>query len=97
MYDELDRKCPKHPTLAHPCQICGSKEQEVPANSADNTLVQGIDWQVESALVYPNRPKGLGVFNPSERLMERLGPESGERRYGARERPGPIPKFPKSL
>lgn len=97
MYDELGRFCPKHPTLAHPCQICGSKESDVPADSPDNTPVQGVNWQAESALPYGSKPKGLGTFNPSERLMEKLGPESGERRFGAREKPGPLPKFPRGL
>lgn len=69
MYDSYERKCPKHPTMVHPCQICaGIGDPNIPENS----VIDGVNWQKEGQIVYPNLPPVPERFNPSERLERRF-------------------------
>ena len=96
MYDDYNRKCPNHPTLPQPCQVCAAPKNEVPhpESAPSTTLVGGVDWQAQADVPYNTiRPRPLTVFNPSQRLMEKLGPvESGERSV-----PPPPPRPPRAL
>lgn len=96
MYDDYNRMCPKHPTLPQPCQICGELSRDVSADSPANTVVKGVNWQAQADVPYNTpRPNPIRKFNPSVELLEKLGPESGDRRYGAHEVPPPVPHLRK--
>lgn len=73
MYDTEKRYCPKHPTLVHPCQICGNPTSKVAASAPDNTVVDGVNWQTESQTPY-NTPEPIGYkYVPHEQLSRDLG------------------------
>lgn len=52
MYDTRRRYCPKHPTLVHPCQICANPSSVVNPDSADNIVVNQVNWAIEAATPY---------------------------------------------
>lgn len=94
MYDTYGRMCPTHPTLAHPCQLCGEIERDVPNPAAlpANTVVKGIDWKKETDIPYNTpRPRTPEKFNPSTRYFER-NPE-----HAQEELPPPVPDWPRGL
>jgi len=73
MYDTDGRKCPKHPTLVHPCQICANPSSTVNPAAPDNTVVNQVNWQVEAQTPY-NTPQPRGYeYVPHERLSAELG------------------------
>lgn len=45
-------RCPKHPTLWQPCQLCGTDR----ADLADDTEIEGVNWQEQGDIQY-NTPK----------------------------------------
>src|SRR6267378_742048 len=75
MYSEYGYRCPKHPDLATPCQICGELSRDVNPESGDFTIVKGINWQHESLMTYNTKqPNPTRRFNPSIEMQEDLGP-----------------------
>jgi hypothetical protein len=51
VYDPMNRRCPVHPTIVHPCSICGTPGTDA-AHTAANTPVDQVNWEQESQTPY---------------------------------------------
>lgn len=73
MYDTEGRYCPKHPTLVHPCQICANPSSVVNPDSADDIVVNQVNWQVEAQTPYNTPAPPSRKHDPMAQLADRLG------------------------
>lgn len=92
MYNPRSLKCPIHPTMVHPCQICAQPVLRPTASAADVAALEGTNWETEGQVTYnTNQPRDKQPFNESERIIKQVGDDA------VTEPEPPATQFPSSL
>lgn len=94
MFDDWNRKCPKHPAMVHPCQICASPSTKIDPETVPPVVQEGVNWEAQGQIDYHSpQPGPMRKFNPSERYFEKHPEDAPDDEYP----PPPPPIAPVNL